>query len=186
MKKPTKATQQEIGKLTKEVTTLQAELAAVLKASGVDDYIAVKRGKNQGRFERIKIVNAPDKAIGHYFMTIDITAKKQTVVIPLSIASGKKPAGFSYHIEGTGEGTIARADVTVRGEGVTQVTVGTIVYAKIPTGKTGTFRVQAEIRGKIGKEYRLIIARINYKLAVTDPRYQQYLKELVSETVRFS
>ncbi len=186
MKKPTNAVKQEIGKLTKEVQILQTELTRVLKASGVDEFIAVKRGKNQGQFKRVKTKGESDKGIGKFFMTIDITAKKQPVMIPLSIASGKKPTGFSYQIEGTGEGTIVRADVSCRGEGVTQITLGTIVYAKIPTGKIGTFRIQLEMRGKIGREYKFFIYRINYKLSVTDARYLQYLKEIHSTRVKFS
>jgi hypothetical protein len=186
MKKSSSQPTKQINNLTKEVSKLQAELAMVLKANGVDEYIAVKLHKNQARFERTKRKGEPDTAAGHYLMTLDITAKKQTVYVPLSIASGKKPTGFSYQIEGTGEGMIARADVECRGEGVTQVTLGTIVYAKIPTGKVGTFRIMVTIRGKLGKLYKLFIYRINYKLLVTDVRYQQYLKEIHSKSIKFS
>ena len=91
-----------------------------------------------------------------------------------------------YQIEGTGEGIITTADVTVRGEGISQVTLGTLLYAKIPVGNTATFRIQTTIRGKIGKSYKIIINRINYKLTLQDPRYQQYIKEIVSDSVKFS
>jgi hypothetical protein len=177
---------QEIKKLTQQVNVLQAELTKTLAITGVDEYVTVKRGKNQARFERKKTKDEPDVGVGHYFMALDMTAKKQVVFVPLSIASGKKPAGFSYQIEGTGESAIARADVFVRGDEVTQVTIGTIVYAKIPVGSTATFRLQATMRGKIGKTYRLIIYRINYKLAVTDARYRQYQKEIHSDSLKFS
>lgn len=176
----------KIQALTSQVAKLQAELDAIHKAAGVDANIDVVRRKNQARFERIKTKGAADKGVGHYFISIDITAKKQSVYIPLSIASGKKPTGFSYHIEGTAAGAIMRADVTCRGEGVTQITLGTIVYVKIPAGKTGTFRILVDIRGKIGNEYKLLIYRINYKLALTDARYLQYLKEINSESATFS
>ena len=186
MKKSSSEPTKQITKLTKEVANLQAELAIVLKASGVDEFIEVKRQKNQARFERIKRKGEVDKAVGHYFISLDITAKKQVVYIPLSIASGKKPTGFGYQIEGTGEGEIAQADVECRGEGVTQVTLGTVVYAKVPAQKVGTFRITVTIRGRLGKTYKLILYRINYKLSVTDARYQQYLKQMDSEQVKFS
>jgi len=172
--------------LNTQLVKLQQELEVVQKASGIDSYIAVKIEKNQSRFERTRVEDGADIATGLYFLGIEVTAKQEAVYIPLSIASGKKTAGFMYQIEGTGEGSVFRASVTSRGEGVSQVTVGTIVYTKIPTGKTAMFRIQAELKGKIGKTYKLIIYRLNYKLKLTDARYLQYVKELHSDSQKFS
>jgi hypothetical protein len=183
-KPPSKA--KVLKELNTKLQTLQGELTNVQKAAGIDSNISVKVKKDQARFERIKKKGEPDKGVGHFLIMVDITAKSGTILVPLSIASGKKPTGFIYQIEGTGEGMIANADVTVRGEGVTQLTVGTLLYAKIPQGSTATFRIQSTIRGKIGKTYKITITRINYKLTQTDPRYQQYIKEIVSDSVKFS
>ncbi len=172
--------------LTGQLKQLQDELVTANKAEGKDDNITVKVKKDQARFKRIKKDNEPDKATGHFLIQIDITAKSSSIFIPLSIASGKKPTGFIYQIEGTAEGAIANADVTVRGEGVTQITVGTLLFAKIPQGSTASFRILTTIRGKIGKTYKITITRINYKLTQTDPRYQQYLKPIISDSVKFS
>ena len=172
--------------LTGQLKQLQDELVVANKAEGKDDYITVKVKKDQARFERVKVEGTKDKVLGNFFMAIDITSKKSDVFIPLSIASSQKPTGFMYQIEGTGEGSVSNAGVTVRGDGVTQVTVGTLNYARIPATKTATFRIQTTIKGKAGKTYKITITRINYKLAITDPRYQQYLKPIVSDNVKLS
>lgn len=172
--------------LTGQLKQLQNELVVANKAEGKDDYIAVKVKKDQARFERVKVKGAKDKALGNYLIVIEITSKQVPIFMPLSIASSQKPTGFMYQIEGTGEGSVSKADVTVRGDGVTLVTVGTLVYAKISATKTATFRIQTTIRGKLGKSYKIIINRINYKLLLTDARYQQYLKPIVSDSVKLS
>ena len=172
--------------LNGQLKKLQDQLIVAKQVEGKDDYIAVKTLKDQARFERVTVEGEKDKAIGRFFMIIEITAKKENVFIPLSIASGKKTTGFMYQIEGTGEGSIMNADVTVRGDGVTQITIGTILYAKVPPGTKALFRIQTSIRGKLGKTYKIVINRINYKLAVTDARYKQYIKEIPSDSVKFS
>jgi len=187
MAKTIKTNAQMLKTLNAQLKVLQAELLIANKAAGVDDYLTVKRTKNESRFERVRKKDEPDKAVGHYLLKLEITAKDQTVFIPLSIASGKKQTGFIYQIEGTGESSIVTAKVKSRGEeGVTQVTLGTIVYAKIPPQKTAEFTIQVEIRGRVGKVYKFLIHRINYKLAVTDARYNHYLKEIPSDTLKFS
>lgn len=186
MKKLTVSNAKQIKDLNAQLSKLQSELLLVNKATGIDEYIGVKKMKSQSRFGRVKIKGSPDKGLGHYLMVIDVTAKKQNVFIPLSIASSKKATGMVYQIEGTADGSVATAKVSARGEGVTKVTLGTLVYVKIPEGKTASLNVQIEIKGKIGKMYKFIIHRINYKLAVTDARYSQYSKELVSDNLKFS
>lgn len=172
--------------LSNQLKTLQDELAVANKAEGKDENITVKVKEDQARFERVKVDGEKDKAFGNFFMMIEITAKKSDVLIPLSIASSQKPTGLMYQIEGTGEGSVSNADVTVRGDGVTQVIVGTLNYAKIPATKTATFRIQTTIKGKAGKTYKITITRINYKLTLSDARYQQYLKPIISDSVKLS
>jgi len=141
--------------------------------------------KTQSRFKRVRDGNGSRTGIGEFFLLLSITAKDTALYIPLSIASGKKPTGFVYHIEGTAEGMISTTDISVRGEGVTQLTLGTILYAKIPVGKTAVFRLLIEMRGKVGKTYGIVINRINYKHNPSDARYQKYLQEIPTKTVKF-
>lgn len=171
-------------KLHAELKVLQEKLEEAHKLEGKDAYIDVRVKKNQARFEKIKQKDAKDMVLGKYYMDIDMVAKQETVFVPLSIASGKKVAGFMYQIEGTAPGSIVTADITVRGEGVTQVTLGTLLFAKIPAGKVGTFIIRATIRGVFGKGYKIVFTRLNYKLRLSDARYEQYLKEIHSESMR--
>jgi hypothetical protein len=186
MKKLSAADQKRLKELNTQIKGLQSELVKANKLDGKDDYIAVKIKKNQARFQRIKKKGEEDKAVGKFYIEIDITAKQKEVFIPVSVASGKKVAGFMYQIEGTAPGLIATTDIRARGEGVSQVTLGTLLYAKIPTGKTASFEIQATIRGKFGKRYKIVFTRLNYKLNLTDVRYLQYLKEIHSDSVSFS
>lgn len=186
MKKISGDNKKLLKELNAELKTLQAKLVQANKLEGKDAYIDVKVKKNQARFEKIKQKDADDKAVGKFYVEIDITAKEENIFIPISIASGKKTAGFMYQIEGTAPGSIATADIRVRGEGVTQVTLGTLLYAKIPAGKTASFEIRATTRGKMGKVYKIVFTRLNYKLNLTDARYQQYLKVIHSESVKFS
>lgn len=186
MEKASAGNKKLLKKLHAEIQRLQAELVHANKLEGKDTYIGVTVTKNQSHFQRISQKDEADKAVGTFYMKVDITAKQSVVFIPISIASGKKVAGFMYQIEGTAPGSIATADIKTRGEGISQVTLGTLLYAKIPTGKTASFQIRATIRGKIGKTYKIVFARLNYKLNLTDARYQQYLKELSSDSVTLS
>lgn len=186
MKKVSADNKKLLKKLNTELQGLQTALVQAHKLEGKDDYIAVKVRKSEARFERIKKKGEADKAVGHFFIEIDITAKQQDVFIPISIASGKKTAGFMYQIEGTGIATIASTGMKIRGDGVLQVTLGTLLYAKIPAGKTASVKIQAIIRGALGKQYKIVFTRLNYKLHLADARYQQYLKEIHTDSVSFS
>ena len=156
------------------------------KPLSAEPVIKVKVEKTQARFKRIREVHKPDTGIGEFFFLIDITALTKDVYIPVSIASGKKPTGFIYAISGTTQGDIATTSISVSGEGVTQLTVGTIVYAKIPATKVATFRILIETRGKIGNEYNVLITQINYKQDPSDARYGKFLEALPSKSVRFT
>ncbi len=179
-------TAKRLKELTAELKQLQAELNEANRREGKDLYIEVKVRKNQGNFRRIKQKGVEDKAIGKFYLEIDITAKQEIVFIPISIASGKKVAGFMYQVEGTAEGSLASSDISVRGDGVTQVTLGTLRYAKLAPDTTATFQIKAAIRGHFGKVYKLVFTRLNYKRALTDVRYEQYLKEISSANVKFT
>lgn len=147
--------------------------------------IKVRVGKSQGRFKRVRNPDAPDFGIGEFFLLVDVTALEKTIYLPISLASGKKTTGFVYQIEGTATGTLVTTDISCKGEGVTQVTLGTILYAKIPKGATATFRILVEIKGKVGKEYKIVLNRIHYKYNTSDARYERYLKEISSKALKF-
>lgn len=149
-----------------------------------DTSIKVKVQKSQVRFRKLRDPKEKNLGIGEFFLLIDIAASAKDLYIPLSIASGKKPTGFVYQIEGTRPGAISTTTISCKGAGVTQVTLGTIVYSRIPAGKTATFRILVEIRGKVPEEYRVVINCINYKFAPSDARYQKYLKEISTKTLK--
>lgn len=186
MKKLSADEKKRVKELNTEIKGLQTKLVQVEKLEGKDPYIGVKVRKSQARFERVKKKGVEDKAFGRYFLRIDVTAKLADVYIPLSVASGKKVAGMMYQIEGTAAGTIDTASLEVRGDGVSQVAVGTLLFAKVPAGMTGSFELRVSIRGSFGKKYKLVFTRLNYKLQLSEVRYQQYLKEIHSEQVTFS
>ena len=186
MEKTSAQNKKLLKELNAQLRELHAQLVKVNELEGKNPYIDVKVKKNQAHFQKITKKGEEDKAIGKFFIEVDITAKQQDVFIPVSVASGKKAAGFMYQIEGTAPGSIATTDIKTRGEGVSHVTLGTLLYAKIPMGKTATFLIYATIRGKFGKRYKIVFARLNYKLHLTDARYEQYLKEIHSDSVSFS
>jgi len=171
--------------LQAELKKLQGELVEVLKREGKDAWIDVKVRKNQGRVEKVRRQDADPTLLGKFYIEIEVTSKVAEVFVPLSIASGKKTAGFMYQIEGTAPGSIVSTDSRVRGEGVSQVSLGTLLFAKIPSGKTASFQIQATIRGQSSKKYKLVFTRLNYKLKLTDARYEQFLREIHSETITF-
>lgn len=141
--------------------------------------------KQQGRFSRIRIAQGTDEARGEFFFLVSVQAGATDLYLPLSIASGKKPAGIVYEIEGTGDAALERAEISVQGKNVTQLLVGTITYATIPAGSSGIFRIVVHMRGEIGKEYRVILRRIHYKSDPTVVRYQKLEEPVVGKLVKF-
>jgi hypothetical protein len=127
-----------------------------------------------------------DIGTGMFMLLLDITALNRDVFIPVSVASGKKPAGFVYEIEGTKEGTLSTTSIKCEGEDISQITLGTIVYCKISATKTGTFRIVVETQGKLGGEYKVVINRIDYKYDPSDARYMKLVSDFSSETAKFS
>lgn len=182
---PMKLEEQAIDELQKRLTEMQSKFKKKQTAGSGDPFINVKVQKSQARFRRIKDSEGKDIGQGEFFLLLDITAPKETIYIPISVASGKKAVGFIYHIEGTAEGTIQTTDISCKGEGITKITLGTLLYAKIPALKTASFRVFIEMRGKTSKEYKVAINRINYKLDPSDARYQRLDLEIGTESVKF-
>ncbi len=122
---------------------------------------------------------------GQFTLYLDAIALQETIYIPLSIASGKKPTGFVYQIEGTGQGLISTTDISCKGEGITQVTLGTLLYVKIPMGKTATFKIFVDMKGSANKTYKVILNRINYKLDPSDARYKKYDAQIATKPLTF-
>jgi hypothetical protein len=186
MKQLTAAEKKQIKIWQTQIKALEAQLVEAKKREGIDPYIEVKVTRKRAHFERVRRAEAADRVLGHFSLQIEVLAEQADVYIPLSIATGKKVAGMMYRLEGTGAATPEEASMTVRGEGVVHVTLGTLVFAKIPQGSHALFAVRVTIAGVAGKTYTLVIARLNYKLHLTDVRYQQYLKEIRSDAVRLS
>jgi hypothetical protein len=176
----------QVKELSTKLTQLQSELVLAKKLAGDDMHIEVKVRGSRTRFTRVSIEAGPDKGFGQFTLTLAITAKQATVYMPLSVASGIRTAGFMYQIEGTTAGAIKTTTLTCEGSGVTQVAVGTLLYAKIAPGATALCTIDATVRGQVAQTYKIVITRINYKLNVTDARYQQYLKPLESKSLRFA
>jgi hypothetical protein len=172
--------------LNRQLSILKKRLAATTAVGGAQAHLSIKKQKSQARFTRVRKEGSQDGAIGHYFITLDITAQGETVYVPLTIATGKKTAGFMYQIESTAEASVARAVVDASGKGVTLITLGTLVYVKILARTTVEFRIQVDIRGKLGKQYRLNFYRMSYKHVLTEARYQAYEKPMYSDTLKFS
>lgn len=156
---------------------------STLPSNTADMIVKVREMKESSR--RVDNPDGPDPVIGKFWFTLDITALVRDIYIPVSISSGKKPTGFSYQIEGTVPGTIKTMNISCKGEGITQVTHGTIVYCKIPAGLTATFEIRVEMRGALSKEYRIVIYQIQYKFSPTDTRYQKSSQDIRSKTEKF-
>jgi len=122
---------------------------------------------------------------GQFNLRLALTARSGAVYVPTSLASGKKPTGFVYEIEGTGEGSINTASLSLEGNDSTQVTFGTLEYTKIPQGKTARFDMIISIVGSWGNVYRILINRINYKLDPTDTRYKKVVVQIGSTELTF-
>lgn len=146
--------------------------------------LQVRVQKSQARLRKRERSQNRKMGIGEFFLLIDITANDTDVYIPLSIASGKKPAGFVYQIEGTRAQGIAGARVSYEGNGISEVTVGTLLYCKIPRGKVATFRLLIDIEATLGGEYKVGISRIHYKHSPSDARYEKFTDTLYTKTLK--
>lgn len=150
-----------------------------------NEHIFFKVKESRAHFKEVR--NAEGKRIGRgqFFLLIDIIALQGAVHIPTSLASGKKPTGFVYQIEGTAKGEIDTTSVSAKGAGVSQVTLGTLVYTKIPQGKTATFQIVVDMVGSLNKTYQVVFNRINYKLDPSDARYKKLDVAIASTPLTF-
>lgn len=146
-------------------------------------FFKIKESKAFAVLERDE--NGKTVSHGQFTLYLDIIALQQTLYIPTSLASGKKPTGFVYQIEGTAPGQIFTTDISCKGEGVSQVTLGTLLYTKVPQGKTATFRIYVDMKGGLNKTYSILINRINYKLNPSDARYKRFDVAIASKSVEF-
>lgn len=171
--------------LKMQALKLQSELTKMSKAPNADEALHVSLQKTDAHFSVLRDPKgSSDVGLGKYFLSIDITAGKEALYIPISIASGRKSTGFIYQIEGTAGG-VSTASVTSKGEGVSTVTSGSLSYSKIPRGMTATFKILAQVTGSLGKTYKIVISRINYKLNPNDLRYKRFLTDISSDTLKF-
>lgn len=148
-------------------------------------HVFFKIKESRASFEKTRTPEGRSVGHGQFFLLLDVIALQDTLYIPTSLASGKKPTGFVYQIEGTAEGLISETDISCKGEGISQVTLGTLVYTKIPQGKTATFRIVVDMQGSVNKVYRVVFNRINYKLNPSDARYKKLDVEIASKPLTF-
>ena len=150
-----------------------------------DEHLYLQVKESRANFQHVRTTDTRTIGQGQFGLILDIIALQGAVYIPISIASSKKPTGFVYQIEGTSQGDISTAEVSCRGEGVTQITLGTLRYAKIPQGSTAHFRFIFHIEGGIGKVYKIVINRINYKLNPNDARYKKFNTTISTDMLKF-
>ena len=170
--------------LEEQVLKLQKQLTDMGAPSPSDAPLSIRIKETQENFKRIRDPQGPDTGIGTFLLFLEITPRNESVYIPLSVASGKKPTGFIYQIEGTKKGEIVTAGVTVKGTGVEEVTLGTITYARVPAGTGALFRVTIEIKGFMQNSYRVQITNINYKLNPSDARYKKLETSIASKNLK--
>ena len=151
-----------------------------------DSELLVKVRDTDASFRRTRVPDGPDKVVGKFWFDIDLSALNADLYVPSSVSSGKKPTGFVYQLEGTVPGMIATTDIECRGAGITQITLGTIIYTKIPKGGTASFRIRIEMRGQVGKSYGARIRQIHYKRDPGDARYQKVPQDIGMKLLRFA
>lgn len=150
-----------------------------------NEYIFFKVKESRAHFKEVR--NAEGKRVGRgqFFLLVDIIALQGALYIPTSLASGKKATGFVYQIEGTAKGEIDTTSISAKGDGIAQVTLGTLVYTKIPQGKAATFQIVVDMVGSLNKTYQIVFNRINYKLDPSDARYKKLDVAIASKPLVF-
>lgn len=186
MKKLTTTQRQALNGMKTRLKGLQSELIEAKKREGIDDYLSARITGTKFHFTRTKVESGADKAVGEFRIVLELTTKRAPISIPLSIASGKTVAGFMYQIDGTGESSVASASVSIRTRGLIETSIGTLRYVTLPAGKKSELELAVVVRGKVGRQYQIVLNRINYKLTPADSRYQQYLKPLASKSLKFA
>jgi hypothetical protein len=152
-----------------------------LKDTPVSSAPIVTITKSQANFVRTRNPDGKDPIIGHFFLKVDIETSDLPIYIPVSIASGKKPAGFVYQIEGTSPGAIHTATMEVAGASAPYITLGTLRFAHIPRKSVASFRVQIDITGAMRSDYHVALILLNYKYRLEDARYTKLPLTLLSK-----
>ncbi len=150
--------------------------------------MSVRIVRRQSHFYKNKLPKVAEyagKGLGTYFLLFEIVAGPDALYIPISIATGRKSAGFLYVIEGNGTGTPTALIQGKGGKEISTVTSGSIVYTKIPAGKTATFIMNAEIVGELDRSYKIILNTISYKTNPNDYRYKKFQSDLGTEMLMF-
>ncbi len=155
------------------------------KAINGDGHIYVEVIESHGYYQETHDSGGRSVGHGQFNLRLSITALQGEVYVPMSLASGKKPTGFIYEIEGTGEGNISTAALSCSGDDVTQITLGTLQYAKIPQGRMAVFDLIITIEGTWGNVYRVLISRVNYKLSTSDARYKKLVTTIGTNELPF-
>lgn len=152
-----------------------------------DGSVSVSLERTGARFNKPRDIDGSmkDIGIGKFFLSIDVVSLKAPIYVPVSIASGKKTVGFIYQIEGTDAGEIGITEVACHGDGITKVTLGTLLYARIPALKTGSFKMEIEISGRLKKEYRIALNQMSYKLDPADSRYKKLELDIGTKWLKF-
>jgi len=175
---------QLIQSLMEQVKALQSQVALIQKATSTATISAhVQRTSESFNVLRDKYGNG-DTGVGKYTLVLDITADKDTLYIPVSIATGRKSNGLIYQVEGSERAT-STATVSCRGENAVIVTSGTLSYCKVPAFKTVSFRVFVTVTASLREEFTVAIGLINYKLNPSDVRYKKYVTDIRTKTLKF-
>ncbi len=170
--------------------TKRAGKVAVLKPKAPPKAppMSVRVVRTQMHFYKDKLPRQAEyvgKGLGTYFLLFEITAGPDALFIPISIATGRKSAGFLYVVEGGGVGIPTALIQDKGGKEISIVTSGSIVYTKIPPGKTASFVLNAEIVGELERSYKLMVNTISYKTNPNDYRYKKFQSDLGTETLTF-
>ncbi len=151
------------------------------KSAIKDAYITVQETHDLTRVRKLPGSRGSLSVSGSYVLFLDVTADKETIFLPVSIASGRKSTGFIYYTEGA-KVVGSNAEITVSGDGITMVASGTIPYCKIPVGKTAHFKIFADVDVESTRQYKFVISRINYKLNPNDARYKRFITEIGTDS----
>lgn len=144
--------------------------------------------RTQAHFYETKLPRQSEykgKGLGVYFLLFEVTSGIEALYIPISIATGRKSAGFLYVTEGDGKGATTVALTSEGGREVTTITSGSVVYTRIPAGKTAMFRINGEVIGTKEEVYRILITTVSYKVNPNDFRYKKFYTELSTEKLFF-
>jgi len=178
-----------INTLLKQIQILQQQLILLQKDNKVDDEsekvetISIKPGKTYESYRNGHINGVGSIRQGKYNIAFSVTSGDETLYVPTSFGSGTT-TGIVYEIEGSGEAEVT-STVTCKGDGIKTSRVGSVLFCKIPPGKTADFKIVAQIAGEKGDEFSFVINRINYKTDPNRAKYTAYKTDMSTGIVIF-